>query len=184
MTDPRITIWTDDMEAQLKAMWGCIMLKDISQAMGLSEERLRHRAKRLGLPLKPLRRLYEPTKAVWIDKASIRARELRQAPREVLAGAKGKKPSLARWRAWKDVLDEFPCCSIAGVARISGFDHTSVLHGLRRLGGAMLQDTRLSRASGRYPSRQAPIPKPVQPERWDHNPLVAQRDYIFVASAE
>lgn len=40
---------------------------------------------------------------------------------------------LARWRAWKRVLDADPDYSVLSLAKVSGFDHTTILYAMKRL---------------------------------------------------
>jgi hypothetical protein len=47
-----------------------------------------------------------------------------------------RKVCTARWKAWKDVLGQNPNYSIAGLGRVSGWNHASIIWGIRRLEGA------------------------------------------------
>lgn len=149
------TIWTDDMDARLKELWPTHSLATISFALGLSVARVRRRAVNdLHLSAPTLDRLYQPSKQDWIKAATDQAIKAKVRPSDVMAGSRTRAISFARWRAWKAVLDENPHVSIAGVARISGFDHTSVLNGIARLAGreSNYTDPYSSRATGRVPA--------------------------------
>lgn len=77
---------------------------------------------------------YEPSKQEWIAAATLAAQEGRVSPSDVMAGVIRPNITAARWRAWKALLEANPKLSVAGVARVSGFDHSSLLHSFRKTG--------------------------------------------------
>lgn len=133
-------------------LWGIYPATKIGRIMGLSPARVAGKAKRLELPDRPHRMLYEPRRADWIRVVSAHAKAQQLAPREVMAGRKFRPAVIARWRAFQQMLDEFPNMSMAGLGRVSGFDHTSILHGLRRINGKTAQETKHGKATGRRPA--------------------------------
>ncbi len=76
-----------------------------------------------------------PSKATWLAAASIAASEAGAGLVGVLAGSKLPKDIKARWAAFKIVLDANPAYSKIGLARTSGFHHSSIIYALRRLDG-------------------------------------------------
>lgn len=77
-------------------------------------------------------RATQPPVSAWLSAAHAAARETLTKPSDVLAGSTKGRCALARRIAWQAVLDAFPDVSIAGLARVSGFDHTSILSSLGR----------------------------------------------------
>lgn len=141
--------WSPELDQRLRDMWPFYGPDTISKALHLSARRVRERAKKLNLPTIPYREMLSPSKDEWVQIASQKAREARIRPSDVLAGCRYPAAVRARWEAWDEVLGLNPHYSIAGVARVSGFDHTTILNGLSRLRGAAARDTRDVRASGR-----------------------------------
>lgn len=54
---------------------------------------------------------------------------------KVTSGSLDERAVWARRRAWKRVLDANPSISMKSLAKVSGFSHTTLLTGLRRLSG-------------------------------------------------
>lgn len=137
------------MDAQLIALWGTEPMREMIQKMGLSYSRISNRARTLGLQLADQRSIYEIPKQEWKRIATERAISAGVAPRDVIEGYVGcKRVIRARWKAFRDTLVVYPRCSIAALARVSGFDRTAIMHGLVRLNGASPYG---SRATGRRP---------------------------------
>lgn len=78
-------------------------------------------------------RATQPPAEAWIAAAHAAARETLTEPSDVLGGSTKPRCALARRLAWKAVLADFSDCSVAGLARVSGFDHTAILYSLGRL---------------------------------------------------
>ncbi len=97
---------------------------------------------------KHLQRKYRwaPLSRDWRATAFQVAQEAGISESIILCGT-SRKAARARWVAWQRILAENPQISILGLARICGFDHTTILHGLARISG----DTALrpKRATGR-----------------------------------
>lgn len=88
----------------------------------------------------------------WLEAANEQAKAAEIHPSLVLGGCRKHKVARARWHAFKQVLDANPRLSIKRLADTAGFDHTSVLHGLKRLSGASASQIRFGgTASGRKP---------------------------------
>lgn len=92
------------------------------------------RQRRVGKPSKVSRKeRFQPTDEEWHRIASEEAAKANIRIAHVVGPSNVRAHAQARWRAWRRILDENPHCSIAGVARVSGWDHTSLLSGLKRL---------------------------------------------------
>lgn len=141
--------WPPELDQRLREMWPFYSLWAISREFHLSTRRIRERAKKLGLPIVAYRDMLSPSKEEWVRIAREKAVEAKVRPSDVMAGCRHKGAVLARWKAWEAVLRANPHYSIAGVARISGYDHTAILNGLNRLAGAKARETRKSRSSFR-----------------------------------
>lgn len=133
MTKIRFTNWSPVLDDWLKELWGRGSVEAIAREMNLTPRRVKTRALKLGLPTPRLARTYEPTKQDWIDIASTQAEAARINKVKLLAGERKRVYSEARWRAWRDLMALHPHISMAGMARVSGFHHTSVINGLRQL---------------------------------------------------
>lgn len=81
----------------------------------------------------------EPSKALWRSVATDEAAKAGLDPEDVLDGYKGHRAARARWCAWRRILDDPEGYSAAGVGRVSGWSHTDVIYGMRRLAGETAQ---------------------------------------------
>jgi hypothetical protein len=89
---------------------------------------------------------------VWVAAVTEEAKASELHPSLLLGGCRKYKVARARWRAFKRVLDDHPRISIKRLAIASGFDHTTILHGLKRLSGASTSEIKFGgTASGRRP---------------------------------
>lgn len=129
----RHTKWNASMDAQLRAIFCTMPLTEVAKEMGLTVSRCRARARQMGLPNIPIKKSHEPSRQEWIDAARQAAKEAEVSHREILVGERKHRVARARWRAFQAILEQNPKLSVAGVGRISGFDHTTILHGLKRL---------------------------------------------------
>jgi hypothetical protein len=135
--------WTTDEYTALSVLWGRHTPEEIGACLGRTAGAVYARAQIVGLV--GIKRRFRPTKSAWITTATEIAAQAGLNVTELLAGSKKRPYAIARWRAWRVMLDMSPNVSIAGVARISGHDHTTVLHGLARLSGRSVAQVRLSR---------------------------------------
>lgn len=138
-------LWSADEIALLEELYPTRMTRrEIADRIGRSEASISCAAYTFGLtrparlkklkPVRPPRKeRHEPPDVVWIAAATEAAREGRLSPGKVLSGDKQPKYCEARWRAWKSVLAIDPVYSVGGLARVSGWNHTSILAGLKRL---------------------------------------------------
>lgn len=156
----RKMVWTEELDSALRSMWPQMPGAAVARRMNLHVEKIYCRAARLGLQKYPLRRIYEPPRAAWLEIATRHAIEHGVAPRDVIEGYKGRAVHKARWSAFREMLSAYPESSIAGLARTTGFDRTAIMHGLRRINGATVAEVRRGRASGRLPWR--PMERPVE----------------------
>jgi hypothetical protein len=76
-----------------------------------------------------------PPLHVWISAATCAAQEAGIKPGAIIGGSMQKNVCMARWMAWKRLLDSNPRYSLAGLARVSGWHHTTIMYGMRRLAG-------------------------------------------------
>lgn len=156
MTRRPAIIWTFFMDEQLRTLWPNHSGVSIGKVMGLPHYSVVLRAKKLGLT--PHGEKRQPSAELWISAAREQAKD-GVALKDILSGGPSRKVAKARWRAFKAVLDGNPCVSLYGLAQVSGFDHTTILHGLARLNGASPEEMKKNgKASGRYPGS---LPAPV-----------------------
>ena len=101
----------------------------IAARLGIKSQRVSYHAVRL-LGSKQLSR--KPSRQKWVTAATEAAKDAWIPVGWVLSGKKLRPAVLARWTAWKALADEGRY-SISGIGQVSGHDHTSVLHGIRRL---------------------------------------------------
>lgn len=131
-----ISDFSPEMDAILAAMWPNHTMNELSTALAISRDRVRTRARQMGLP-KPSRAvLFAPSKLEWVTIATQKAREARVRPSDVMAGCGYRAAVYARWQAWRAVKALNPRYTLAGVARTSGFDHSTLVSAFRRLDGA------------------------------------------------
>lgn len=147
----QIVNWTPAMEDRLARLWGIYLQKDIARVMGLSACQIATKARRMELPAKPRLKKCEPTPEMWIAIAKKHADDAKVSVSELLAGRRPQQIVIARWKAWREILETNRDISVSGLARVSGFDHTTILLGLKRLQGASPAGSRACRASGRRP---------------------------------
>lgn len=121
------------MVEELRGLYGRFPVAQIARQMFLSPCRVTTQLRKMGLPMVKQGKLLEPSKAIWIEAASKHAVAAKVAPREVLAGSKSWPHVHARWKAWREILETHPKLSLAGMGRVSGFDHTTIANGLDRL---------------------------------------------------
>ena len=125
--------WTPAMDRQLISLCGETHMTDAARIMGINIERVQRRIKRLGIACLTLSESKTPTEGEWLGAATRAALASGINVKHVLSGSRQRAHVRARWRAWKALLDGNPQFSMKGVAAISGFDHTSVMNGLKRL---------------------------------------------------
>lgn len=84
--------------------------------------------------LRGCRRNKKPVPAELWHASAIREAVRARIPLEAVTGrALEWGAVLARWRAWKRVLDANPDYSVLSLAKVSGFDHTTILYAMKRL---------------------------------------------------
>lgn len=134
--------WSEELDARLVELWPRHTVVEMADILCISRERINLRGLKLGLA--PIRRavLFAPSKAEWIALATHAATEARVRPSDVMAGSKTSAAVKARWRAWKAALELNPRYTVAGVARTSGWDHSTILHSIKRMGGVSAKDLR------------------------------------------
>lgn len=91
------------------------------------------KASDLNLPDPDRIRRNEPSREEWVAAATRAAREAHLRPGDVMAGCRLRAAVRARQKAWRRILEAHPHVTVAGLARVSGFHWTSILHGLGRL---------------------------------------------------
>lgn len=128
--------WTYPERKKLRELWLKIPSAEIGKILGRTSHAVRSYAQILHLPHYSqgvVAKFWEPSEQEWIAIATRHAEEARIKPSKLLAGCRTKPACIARWKAWEAVLASNDNYSIAGVARVSGFDHSSIIHGLKRL---------------------------------------------------
>lgn len=134
--------WTPEEDATIRSLWGKLSTTHIARQTGFKRYRILARARRLNLEIVPFKDVLTPSKAEWVAIATQKAQEARVSPSLVMSGSKRKGARSARWEAWKAILEANPGYSIAGLGRVSGFDHTAILHAMKRLNGASAKSIR------------------------------------------
>lgn len=81
----------------------------------------------------PAPRKPEPPADVWIATATKHAKALGVNPIEVINGdKKSTRPTImARWRAWREMLKLYPESNVSGLARVTGFDHSTIFFAMK-----------------------------------------------------
>ena len=78
-------------------------------------------------------RLPKPSKERWVKAVLANSEAMGVDPMTVLARSRGKMPTAVRWAAWAELEAEGKY-SVSGIAKTSGYDHTSVIWALRNVG--------------------------------------------------
>jgi len=125
--------WTPEQDRIILALWGKFSLAEIGRQTGMGRSRTATRCKALGLTAPPFQDVLTPPYGEWLARATQAAQEGGTTVGAVMAGSQAKAAKLARWKAWKAVLDADPRYSIAGLARTTGFDHTSILYAVKKM---------------------------------------------------
>lgn len=109
----------------------------IASALNLTVSMVNGRLARMGI--KPLSFIdaTRPTDGEWIGVVQSVSEATGIAIGPILSGSRLRKVTHARWLAFKTILEAHPEYTIAGLARTSGFHHSSIMHGLSRLAGAL-----------------------------------------------
>ncbi len=74
-----------------------------------------------------------PSKSAWLKAVEMASYDAWILPEWILDGRRHKRVVRARWAAWRYLRDMNPNYSVAGMARTTGYDHTTILWGLKRL---------------------------------------------------
>lgn len=130
--------WTDSDIFKLRSLIGTAPDHIIGAQIGRSKDAIATKRNRLGLPVvakRPPSRTYDkaPSKELWIETVRTFAAERGISLTDALAGRRHRPYVLARMKAWRAILARPEGYSIMGVARRSGFDHTTILHSQKRL---------------------------------------------------
>ena len=97
----------------------------------------------------------QPSKRTWIQIATQEAEREGVSPVAVMAGVRHGPITRARWRAWERLKRENPSYSLAGIGRVTGFHHTTVMFGLMRLAGVSAREMKLPKRSLAYTQERA-----------------------------
>jgi len=128
--------WTEEMDSRLRELWPRMSGAKIAKIFDLPVERVRRRVRALGLPSHRVvrygKKSGQPARNVL--EQAYRDQAGPAAPfKDIALGERHQAACIARWRAFQIVLCTVPGVTIAGVARVAGYDHTTILHGLNRL---------------------------------------------------
>lgn len=126
--------WTKTEVRTLRELWPNHRPTDIGAIMGRSMKSVWAHAHRIGLTIATPRKRGQPPAEEWIRLATESAKEHGVHPDHVLSGKPSRRASWARWKAWQRILDSNPRYSIAGVGRVSGHCHSTIIKGLRQVG--------------------------------------------------
>lgn len=106
-----------------------------ARIMGVDAGGAYARAIRAKIELLPVAVATAPTDGEWIGAAMAEGELAGVNYKRILGGDRQAPVALARWKAFKRILDEYPNYSVAGLARTSGYHHSTVMYGIRRLEG-------------------------------------------------
>lgn len=124
--------WTPDQDAALRSVFAKGLSDiEIGARLGRTDHSILQRRKVLELYRTKTYVTRRMGKKTWIALATDAALAADLPLDDVLSRARGRKVTLARWQAWKAGRAAGYC--IAGIGAASGFHHTSVIFGLRRL---------------------------------------------------
>lgn len=126
--------WTTGDIRRLQTLWPNTKPKDIAAMMGRSTKSVWAHAHRVGLLKTPSIKRRQPPASEWIRIATETAQERGIHPGLLLAGSRKRTIVLARWEAWRRTLASNDNYSIAGLGRISGHDHATIIRGLQIMG--------------------------------------------------
>lgn len=133
-TDPLFSAyWTPERDRELAELGLTVHIAQIARTLRVPAQLVSNRIDLLGLAVLTKAEAGTPTKGEWLGAAARAAVAANLDPVHILRGARDKPYVLARWKAWRLILDENPGYTIKGVAAVSGHDHTTILHGLREL---------------------------------------------------
>jgi len=86
-----------------------------------------------------------PSKSSWVAAATLAAEREGVSVCAVLAGSRKAAAVRARWSAWAAMMENSRH-SLPQMAEVTGFDHTTIMYGLRRAAGASSSQARSHRA--------------------------------------
>lgn len=138
--------WSSEEDELLRAMAPVSTMGALRRKFGRTYGAIKNRLKLLDIRATKAILLMTPTKAEWVACAEQAGKLMGVSPVKILAGVRDMRTVRARRRAFMFALKLNEKYSVAGVARVSGFHHTSVMYALRRHSGASVDEIR---ANGR-----------------------------------
>ena len=111
-----------------------------------------------------------PQRSLWVQAATAAAVAASIDPERVLSRSREKAVTRARWAAWAAIVATGRY-SVAGLAQVCGWDHSSILHGLKMLRreNALASATTVMRLDlpkpAGQPSEPPTVPGPAE-RRW------------------
>lgn len=132
--------WLPRHDAVVAAQYGTIPVKQIAQTLRRTPSAINTRAANLNLAKRQQPR---PKASRWIELATAEAQRRVIDLDDVLGGA--RKGALARWYAFRTLRTEG--ASLHGIAAVTGFDHSTVHNGLRRIRDIEARAARLAVAA-------------------------------------
>lgn len=134
--------WTPEMDETIRQMWPHANCPAIADAIGVGRTAIwKHATRGLGLPPKRKYVATNPPRVAWIKAATIAARNAGLSYDEVIGG-RTHAAAQARWEAYAAILEKYPRVSLAGLGRVSGYHHATIMHGLLRRRGAGYKELR------------------------------------------
>ena len=122
--------WTEDEDKRLREAYGFISDEQMTWVLGRSLSSIMSRRRDIALSKPPKRR---PSRARYV---SVLAEECLDAGVSLKAaldhGSKRRVDCIPRHKAWKRLVDAG--YSLPGIGLAAGYDHTSILNGVRRAG--------------------------------------------------
>lgn len=131
------TIWSPELDKTIIELACLHHLAEACRIIGLGSAQVKRRAAKLGVTFLAHRQANEPTPGEWIHYATREAIRAGLKPKLVLGGYRRLPETKARWRAWQALHEAHPEYSIAGIARVSGHHHVTVLRVLEKLSSGL-----------------------------------------------
>lgn len=120
--------WSWEEDERVRELWNSAPMWRLMRSIpGRNYPSITSRAHKLGVARRS--RIKWPTPDAWVD--AVRAASLRTGYPFPAALASGRRGAVhTRWIAFERLNRDH---SANGIAKVSGFDHTSVLHGIARV---------------------------------------------------
>jgi hypothetical protein len=127
--------FTAEQAEQLEDLAKTVHVAEAARRVGVNEASAYDYFRRNEIPTLGAWKAKQPPADVWINACRTEAALAGVGVKSVLMGHLSKPVVRVRWKAFARVLNENQYYTVIGLARTSGFDHTTILYGLARLRG-------------------------------------------------